>query len=171
MPIRCRLVVVLTRFVYKLLIKRAFTKKDEHLAYMNNLLPPTRSECDVGEPRKRGRRLSSNSSVDTSSHNHLLESICSSPRLQSWLHECWALIPHRHERIAVGVLSVGIAVLTRERMEMHIKHAPDIRGILDCLPVAARPEIGFRQKLPTWPMSKHEEVKQKLGTWPLLARE
>ena len=48
-----------------------------------------------------------------------------------------------------------MAVLTREMMEMHIQQAPDIHGMLDCLPVADRNNMGFigwRQKLGTWPL-------------------
>jgi hypothetical protein len=61
----------------------------------------------------------------------------------------------------VGTLSMGMAVLTREMMEMHIQQAPDVRGMLDCLPVADRSNMGFigwRQKLGTWPISKHEQL-------------
>lgn len=60
---------------------------------------------------------------------------------------------HRHERIATGTLSVGMAVLTAEMMQMHIQRAPDVKGILDCLPVARKDNaafIGWRQKLGTW---------------------
>lgn len=52
-----------------------------------------------------------------------------------------------------------MAVLTREMMEMHVHQAPDIRGMLDCLPVANRPNmefVGWRQKLGTWPSTKRE---------------
>jgi len=47
-----------------------------------------------------------------------------------------------------------MAVLTREMMEMHIQQAPDVRGMLDCLPVADKSGnalFGWRQKLGTWP--------------------
>jgi hypothetical protein len=67
---------------------------------------------------------------------------------------------------------MGIAVMTAEMMEMHIQQAPEVRGMLDCLPVATRTgEVGFRQKLRTWPMSKQETLRQKLGTWPLTKTE
>lgn len=52
-----------------------------------------------------------------------------------------------------------MAVFTREMMEMHIQQAPDVRGMLDCLPVADRSNlafIGWRQKLGTWPLTKHQ---------------
>jgi hypothetical protein len=78
--------------------------------------------------------------------------ITSIPNLPS-LHS-WSPVNHRHERIATGALSMGMAVVTREMMEMHIKQAPDVRGMLDCLPVADRANngfIGWRQKLNTWP--------------------
>lgn len=57
-------------------------------------------------------------------------------------------------------------------MEMHIQQAPEVRGMLDCLPTTTRTgELGFRQKLGTWPMSKQETLRQKLGTWPLTKTE
>lgn len=49
---------------------------------------------------------------------------------------------------------MGMAVLTTEMMEMHIQRAPDIRGMMDCLPVADEAGVaflGWRQKLGTWP--------------------
>jgi hypothetical protein len=50
--------------------------------------------------------------------------------------------------------------MTREVMEIHAQQAPDVRGILDFLPVADRSNAGFvgwRQKLGTWPCSsKHD---------------
>jgi hypothetical protein len=52
-------------------------------------------------------------------------------------------------------MRLGMAVLTIEMMEMHIQHAPDVRGILDCLPVASRDGamfVGWRKKVPTWPV-------------------
>lgn len=116
---------------------------------------------------------STSSSVDTSAHNHFLNAIRSSPSLRTWLQESWSPIDHRHERIAAGVTSKGIAVLTRELMEMHVQQAPDIRGMMDCLPTAAAraEDMGFRQKLRTWPMPKQETLRQKLGTWPLTKTE
>ena len=101
------------------------------------------------------------SAVDSSSHNHLLSSLRCVPSLPSWLHGSYAAHNHRYERIALGRPSIGMAVLTRELMEMHIQQAPDIRGMLDCLPVADRPNmtfIGWRQKLGTWPLSKQERL-------------
>jgi hypothetical protein len=62
-----------------------------------------------------------------------------------------------YERIAMGILHPGIAVLTREEMELHIHQAPDVRGMLECLPVASSEGamfVGWRKKLPTWPVSK-----------------
>lgn len=99
-----------------------------------------------------------NSSVDQSAHNHFFSRLRATPQ-PSWLHEVWATQNHRHERIAAGTLRMGMAVLTREMMEMHIQRAPDVRGMLDCLPVAAKSSedagfIGWRQKLGTWPTSK-----------------
>jgi len=104
------------------------------------------------------------SSAYTSSHNHLLTQFRSIPTLSSWIHE--SLLPqnHRHERIAMGVMSMGIAVMTREMMEMHIVQAPDVRGFLDCVPVADRSNMGFigwRQKVGTWPLSKHEALTSR----------
>jgi hypothetical protein len=53
--------------------------------------------------------------------------------------------------------TLGIAVLTREMMEMHIVQTPNARGVVDYLPVASRHSfIGWRQKLGTWPLTKHE---------------
>jgi len=58
-----------------------------------------------------------------------------------------------------------MALMTREMMEMQVQQAPNIRGMLDCLPtkLPARqatlaPETFFRQKLGTWPLSKHEAM-------------
>lgn len=117
---------------------------------------------------------SSGSSVDMSSHNHLLNSIRSGPpSLRTWLQESWEPITHRHERIATGTMSMGVAVLTQEMMGMHgIQQAPEIRSMLDCLPITTRSgELGFKQKLRTWPMSKQETLRQKFGTWPLTKTE
>jgi hypothetical protein len=64
----------------------------------------------------------------------------------------------------MGVMSMGIAVMTREMMEMHIVQAPDVRGFLDCVPVADRSNMGFigwRQKVGTWPLSKHEALTSR----------
>jgi hypothetical protein len=54
---------------------------------------------------------------------------------------------------------MGMAVMTREMMEMQVQQAPNIRGMLDCLPTR-KPnlEIGYRAKLGTWPLSKHEAL-------------
>jgi hypothetical protein len=69
-------------------------------------------------------------------------------------------------------MSMGIAVMTREIMEMHIQQAPEVRGMLDCLPAATSSgELGFRQKLRTWPVYKQDTLRQKLGTWPLTKPE
>lgn len=53
---------------------------------------------------------------------------------------------------------MGMAVLTREMMEMQIQQAPNVRGMMDCLPTKQpeRSEMGWRVKLGTWPLSKHE---------------
>jgi hypothetical protein len=54
-----------------------------------------------------------------------------------------------------------MAILTREMMEMHIQQAPDVRGMFDCLPMTDRQDamfIGWRKKLPTWPMLKDEAL-------------
>lgn len=57
-------------------------------------------------------------------------------------------------------------------MEMQLQQAPEIRGILDCLPTARAEDLGFRQRLRTWPMSdKQHMLRQKLGTWPLTKTE
>jgi hypothetical protein len=68
---------------------------------------------------------------------------------------------------------MGIAVLTQEMMGMHgIQQAPEIRNMLDCLPITTRSaELGFKQKLRTWPTSKQETLRQKFGTWPLTKTE
>ncbi|KAH8672691.1 hypothetical protein BGZ60DRAFT_283797 [Tricladium varicosporioides] len=84
--------------------------------------------------------------------------------VSSWLHGSWVPINHRHERITAGALSMGMAVMTREMMEMHVVQAPNVRGMLDCLPVADRSTlktIGWRQKLGTWPLLKHEALIAK----------
>jgi len=81
--------------------------------------------------------------------------------IPTWLHESWAKHPNLYEGMAVGTLRLGMAVLTREMMEMHIQQAPDVRGMLDCLPVADKQDamfIGWRKKLPTWPVLKKEAL-------------
>ncbi|TVY37407.1 hypothetical protein LOCC1_G006380 [Lachnellula occidentalis] len=97
---------------------------------------------------------STSSSIDSSSHNHILSSFHSIQNLSSWLKTSWLPHNHRHERIATATISTGMAVLAREMMEMHIQQAPDVRGMLDCLPVADKSGnafVGWRQKLGTWP--------------------
>jgi hypothetical protein len=82
-------------------------------------------------------------------------------RFRSYTLTTWSTEANHYERlIATGKTRLGIAVLTREMMEMHIQHAPDVRGMFDCLPVAGRDSamfIGWRKKQPTWPRSKLEE--------------
>ncbi|TVY91946.1 hypothetical protein LAWI1_G002410 [Lachnellula willkommii] len=98
--------------------------------------------------------ISTSSSIDSSSHNHILSSFHSIQNLSSWLNASWLPHNHRHERIATATISTGMAVLTREMMEMHIQQAPDVHGMLDCLPVAdnsGKAFVGWRQKLGTWP--------------------
>ena len=113
----------------------------------------------------------SSSSVDSSSHHHLLSSICRGPKLQTWLQESIG-VHHRHERIAVGSMSAGIALMTKEMMEMHLQQAPEIRGILGGMPAARPADLGLRQKLRTWPVSHQQQMlRQKLGTWPLTRTE
>ncbi|EPE25970.1 hypothetical protein GLAREA_01882 [Glarea lozoyensis ATCC 20868] len=97
-------------------------------------------------------------SIDTSVHSNLMTQLRSIPALTtSWLEESWSPISLRYERIATASPTMGMAVLTREMMEMHIVQTPNVRGMVDCLPVANRHGfIGWRQKLGTWPLSKHE---------------
>src|SRR6266536_761920 len=87
----------------------------------------------------------SNSSrdIDSSSHHHFRSLNHSVPALPPWGHEAWRRINIRYERIASGATSRGIAVMTREVMEIHAQQAPDVRGILDFLPVANRSNAGF----------------------------
>ena len=107
------------------------------------------------------------SSVDKSSHNHILQHQHHFQSITSWLHESWTPLYHRHEQIAVGALPRGMAIMKREMMEMQIQQNPDIRGMLDCLPtrLAVRKNsigvLGYRQKLGTWPLSKHEALVAK----------
>jgi hypothetical protein len=98
------------------------------------------------------------SSIDTSVHSNLMTHLRSIPAITtSWLEESWSPISMRYERIATASPTMGMAVLTREMMEMHIVQTPNVRGMVDCLPVANRHGfIGWRQKLGTWPLSKHE---------------
>jgi hypothetical protein len=80
---------------------------------------------------------------------------------QTWLQESWGNHPNQYEQMAIGTLRLGMAVLTREMMEMHIQQAPNVRGMLDCLPVTDRQDAmftGWRKKLPTWPMVKDEAL-------------
>ena len=100
--------------------------------------------------------------MDNSSHNHILNHIRSIPT--SWLQESWVPLNHRHERIAVGALSLGIAVMTQEMVEMHVHQAPDVRGMMDYLPVHRPLEFGVRQKLGTWPLSKNDMRWKGIGT-------
>lgn len=60
-----------------------------------------------------------------------------------------------------------MAILTGEIMEIRIQRTPDARGMLDSLPVANHGRndmiaiLGWRQKLGTWPNSKHFPYKFK----------
>lgn len=94
-------------------------------------------------------------SVDSSSHHHIFSQV---PSLSTWLQTMYAQ-NHRHERIATGTMRAGMTVMTREMMEMHVHQAPDVRGMLDYLPVANKSNmelVGWRQKLGTWPSAKCE---------------
>ncbi|TVY78215.1 hypothetical protein LSUE1_G004671 [Lachnellula suecica] len=100
--------------------------------------------------------FSTTGTADTSSHHHTFSSLNSLAKLPSWLQESWLNLYHRHERIGVaaGALSMGMAVMTREMVEMHIQQAPEARALKDYLPVADNSNIrfiGWRQKLQTWP--------------------
>lgn len=117
------------------------------------------------------------SSADNSSHDHIFQNHSSHNthhlHFTSWLRESWAPLFHRHEQIAVGALPRGIALMTREMMEMQVQQAPNIRGMLDCLPTrlparhaTLQQETFFRQKLGTWPLSKHEAmVARQFESW------
>ncbi|KAL2075760.1 hypothetical protein VTL71DRAFT_703 [Oculimacula yallundae] len=99
---------------------------------------------------------SSSGSVDSSSHNHIFSHL---PPFSTWFQHTMSGQNHRHERIATGTMRTGMAVLTREMMAMHINQAPDVRGMLDYLPVADTSNmefIGWRQKLGTWPSTKQQ---------------
>jgi len=113
---------------------------------------------------------SSGSSVDVSSHNHVLNSIRPASSLRTWLQESM-VDDHRHERIATGIMSAGIAAMTREVVGMHIEQPPDIRHILDNLPTARAEDLWIRRRLRSWSIPKPEEVTRKLGTWPLTKNE
>lgn len=71
--------------------------------------------------------------------------------------------PDRIQRIAVGTLTRGMAVITREMLEPHIQQTPGVKGVWDYVPVAERRNsfgkngvdrseqfVGWRQKLRTW---------------------
>jgi len=114
---------------------------------------------------------SSTSSVDSSSHDHILNNLAHLRpfhNLSSWFHGTAVSADNRYERIAVGTLSMGMAVMTREMMEMQVQQAPSVRGMMDCLPTRVPRkngmEMGWRVKLGTWPLSKHEAmVAEQLG--------
>ncbi|CAG8956414.1 hypothetical protein HYFRA_00003797 [Hymenoscyphus fraxineus] len=111
--------------------------------------------------RNGSHSSTSSISLDTSSHSHVLSQSHSILDIKSWLEESFSPINTRYERFATGNPTMGMAVLTRSMMEMHIVQAPDVRGMIDCLPVAHRqaPQLlGWRKKLGTWPLSKHEAL-------------
>lgn len=96
----------------------------------------------------------SSGTVDSLSHNRLLSTARSILNVPSWLHTSWLPHLHRHERIATGTLSMGMAVMTAEMMEIHIGQTPNIRGVPEYLPVAVESKsgfIGWRQKRRSWP--------------------
>ncbi|KAG9239027.1 hypothetical protein BJ875DRAFT_261549 [Amylocarpus encephaloides] len=100
------------------------------------------------------------SSIDTSSHHHFISNL--RPSLTSWLHEAWAPINHRHERLALGSPTRGMSILSRESMEMQNLESPEVRGMMDCLPVAEGHRfVGWRRKLGTWPLSKSESLSAR----------
>jgi len=107
---------------------------------------------------------SSSSSTDSSSHHHFLSHIRPLEDISSHFRDSWFHVRHRHEEIAAGQVKRGVAHLTREMMEMQIQHAPDVRGMMDCLPTRQlhtrqlHMDVGWRPKLGTWPLSKHEAL-------------
>jgi len=107
--------------------------------------------------------VSSTSSADGPSHTHHFTHLHPLDDFRSWIDASWKHSDARHERIAVGHVKQGIAVTTREIMEMQVQHAPNLRGILDCLPTRQplHTEVGWRPKLGTWPLSKHEALVAK----------
>lgn len=70
-----------------------------------------------------------------------------------------------HERIAIGIMSAGIAFIPRELLEIHIQQTPGVRGVKDYIPVAATNGmcfVGWRQKVVTWgPLEGHQVVVTK----------
>jgi len=60
-------------------------------------------------------------------------------------------------------MKTGVAHMTREMMEIRIQNAPDLRGMMDCLPTRqlSHMEVGWRPKSGTWPLSKHEAMVAK----------
>ncbi|RDW88722.1 hypothetical protein BP6252_00754 [Coleophoma cylindrospora] len=106
--------------------------------------------------------ISSSASFDTSSHNHSLNHVQSSPALPSWLHVSWLPRADRSERIAAGATTTAaLGVMARELVEMHVVQAPDVRGFIDCIPVADRASLGFlgwRRKAWTFPSPKCNET-------------
>ncbi|CZT40762.1 uncharacterized protein RSE6_00412 [Rhynchosporium secalis] len=99
---------------------------------------------------------STSGSVDSSSHHHFFSHL---PPFSKWFQNTMSTQNHRHERIALGTMRTGMAIMTREMLEMHINQAPDVRGMLDYAPVADGSKmefIGWRQKLGTWPSTKSQ---------------
>ena len=102
------------------------------------------------------------SSADNSSGAHHFTYSHTLDGLRSWLDTAWKHNDARHERIALGHVKQGMAVTTREMMEMQVQHAPNLRGMMDCLPIKQPlQEMGWRPKLGTWPLSKHEALVAK----------
>ena len=103
----------------------------------------------------------SSTGIKASSRNNLVSNH-KTTILTSWLQSCWGTHNIRHEQVAVGIRSPGVAVMTGREMEIHIMETPDIRGMLDCIPVADIEDfrfIGWRKKAWTFPCSKHETLR------------
>lgn len=139
---------------------RVSTRIQKHLPELNvpqqqsPLLEPTsKMSSRFSTLARNGSSVSSSStgSAVPFSNNRPLS------RFRAYMLPAWLSEISLYERIAMGIFDPGVAVLTREQMELHIQHAPDVRGILECLPVANNEGVmfvGWRKKLRTWPVSK-----------------
>ena len=88
----------------------------------------------------------------------MLGHIRSIPAFPTRLHH-WISEPQRHEQIAVGATSRGLAVMTIGVVGSQANTVAGIRNVLDCVPVVDEKSlkfVGWRRKAWTFPSTKTE---------------
>lgn len=79
----------------------------------------------------------------------------------TWLTQQWLSTTVPYERIATASPRSGVGVIGHELLDDHINRSPNITSLADFTPVrdGAGHLLGYRAKIPTWPLSKQDALK------------